>query len=332
MKKSLVALAALTLVGAASAQVTITGTLSAGYQGSLDRTRGFTVSDNSVFFGVNEDLGGGNKLFASTGLDVGGRATAGGATAGQENFALGVSGGFGKVTLSSFESDGPFAAIDGLSGASLPVGVFDAVSITGGKRFRNGLLYSSPAFSGFTIGASYVTLAGDYTPENTLDAKTKVTPSLTYAAGPLKAYVEYSLFNASYNATGAASSPADPVTQPTAYVTYDFGVAKVGAAWSKPSNGDVSWGLGVNAPIGALTLGLATFSANNSAASGSATYTEASAAYALSKRTSIKTSFGQVNDSFNTIANANASNATYGLAGGTFGTNTQTRVGLYHSF
>jgi predicted porin len=232
------------------------------------------------------------------------------------------------VTLASFESDGPFAAIDGLSGASLPVGLFDAKSITGGKRFRNGLLYSSPSFSGFTIGASYVTLAGDYTPENPLDASTKITPSLTYAAGPLKAYVEYSLFNASYTNT-----TADPITQPTAYVTYDFGVAKVGAAWTKASNGDPAYGLGVNAPIGALTLGLATFSSNTNAASGSATYTEASVAYSLSKRTSVKASFGNVNDSFNTIAGTAAANtaAGLGLAGG-FTTNSQTRVGLYHSF
>lgn len=123
MKKSLVAIAALTLVGAASAQVTITGNLSASYQKSLNSTRGFAVSDNSVFFGVTEDLGGGMKLVGKTGIDVGGRATSGVTAAAQENFSLGVSGGFGTVTLASFESDGALANIDALAGASLPVGV-----------------------------------------------------------------------------------------------------------------------------------------------------------------------------------------------------------------
>jgi hypothetical protein len=63
-------------------------------------------------------------------------------------------------------------------------------------------------------------------------------------------------------------------------------------------------------------------------AAGSSTFTEASVAYSMSKRTSVKASFGQVNDAFNTYS---AASATYGLAGG-FTTNTQTRVGLYHSF
>jgi len=345
MKKSLVALAALTLVGAASAQVTLTGTLSFSQQSSLDRTRGIAASDNSIFLGDTEDLGGGAKLVMSTGFDAGGRSNpnvAGGSTGafGSENSSLAVSGGFGKVTLASFESDGPFANIDALSGASLPVGLFDASGITGGKRFRNMLAYNAPAFSGVTLGLSYVTLAGQYVPEATNDAKTKITPNVTYEAGPLKAYLEYSLFNASYNATAAASSPDDTVTQPTAYVTYDFGVAKVGAGWSKASNGDPMYGLGVNVPVGALTIGVATFSANTNksvtaaasatgvAASGASTFTEASVAYSLSKRTSIKASFGQVNDAYNAYS---AASANYGLNGG-FTSNTQSRVGLFHSF
>jgi|GEM_PF-1984512 len=340
MKKSLVAIAALTLVGAASAQVTLTGTLSFSEQSGLDRTRGIAASDNSIFLADTEDLGGGTKLVMSTGFDAGGRGQTGGGNFGGENASLAVSGGFGKVTLTQFESDGPFANIDALAGASLPVGVFDASGITGGKRFRNMVAYSAPTFSGVTLALSYVTLAGTFAPENTNDAKTKITPNVTYEAGPLKAYLEYSLFNASYNATATASSPDDAVTQPTAYVTYDFGVAKVGAGWSKASNGDPAYGLGVNVPVGALTFGVATFSANNNksvtaaqsatgaAASGSSTFTEASVAYSLSKRTSIKASFGQVNDAFNAYS---AASTNYGLAGG-FTSNTQSRVGLFHSF
>ena len=333
-KMSTFAIAALTLVGAASAQVTLTGTLSFSQQSSLDRTRGIAASDNSIFLGDTEDLGGGVKLVMSTGFDAGGRGATGGGNFGGENTSLAVSGGFGKVTLTQFESDGPFANIDALSGASLPVGVFDSAAITGGKRFRNGLLYSSPSFGGATLGLSYVTLAGTFAPENALDAKTKVTPNITYVAGPLKAYFEYSLFNASYN-----NNADDTVTQPTAYVTYDFGVAKVGFGYSKPSNADGQLAFGVNAPIGALTVGYAYFSANGNGNGvsglpgktntfGTATYSEASVAYDLSKRTSIKASFGVVNDAFNSLAVANA---TYGLAGG-FTTTTQSRVGLFHSF
>jgi len=328
MKKSLVALAALTLVGAASAQVALTGTMSFGYQKSLNDTHGIAMYDNSFNLAGSEDLGGGTKIAFSTGFDGGGRGSAAnGLNLGNENASLAVSGGFGKVTLTSFESDGPFANIEGLSGASLPVGLFDVSGITGGKRFRNGLLYSAPTFSGVTLGVSYVTLAGQYTAADPLESKTKVTPSVTYENGPLKAYVEYSVFNASYT-----NSASDPVTQPTAYVTYDFGAAKVGASWSKASNGDPFFGLGVNVPVGAVTLGLATFSANSSAALGSATWTEASVGYSLSKRTTLKASFGQANDSAVAISNTSAGGANpYGLTGG-LTTNSQYRVGLTHTF
>jgi hypothetical protein len=333
MKKTLVALAVLAASGASFAQVALTGTMSFGYQKSLNDTHGIAMYDNSFNLAGSEDLGGGTSIAFSTGFDAGGRGSAANANnTGNENASLAVSGGFGKVTLTSFESDGPFANIEGLSGASLPVGLFDVSGITGGKRFRNGLLYSTPAFGAVTVGVSYVTLAGQYTSADVLDAKTKVTPSITYASGPLKAYLEYSVFNASYNNTSA-----DPITQPTAYVTYDFGAAKVGASWSKASNSDPFFGLGVSVPVGALTLGLATFSANSSAALGSATWTEASVGYSLSKRTTLKASFGQANDSAVALSNASALASTggvvnaYGLTGG-LTTNTQSRVGLTHTF
>ena len=333
MKKTLVALAVVAASGASFAQVALTGNLSYSWQRGLDGTNGIANSDNSIFLSDTEDLGGGSKVVMSTGFDAGGRGSAAnGSSFGNENSSLAVSGSLGTFTVTSYESDGPFAAIDGLSGASLQIGLFDASGITGGKRFREGVLYSSPDFSGVKLGLSYVTLAGQYVASDTLGSKTKVTPSITYEAGPLKAYLEYSLFNPSYNATAAGPSSADPVTQPTAYVTYDFGAAKVGAAWSKASNGDPYYGFGASVPAGALTFGLATFSGNASSTLGAATYTEGSVAYALGKRTSVKASFGQVNDSYNAISNASvATSNPYGLSGG-FTQTSESRIGIYHSF
>ncbi|NVO04813.1 MAG: porin [Rhodoferax sp.] len=328
MKKSLVALAALTLVGAASAQVTITGTLSFSNQQSLDRTRGIAVTDNSFNFGITEDLGGGLKLTAKTGFDAGGRNTAFTGAAGMEDFRLGVSGGFGALNMASYESDGPFANV-AISGASLPVGPFDANGANMGKRARNAITYVSPNFSGFTGALTYVTPAGTYAPEDTLDANNKVVPALTYAAGPLKAYVEVAMFNQSYN-----NNADDRVTHPTAYVSYDFGVAKVAAGWTKPSNRGATVGLGLNVPLGALTLGAETFSYNNVQPGniGAGTYSDIAISYALSKRTSIKTSFGTVNDAFIAYSTANAFGQTNLATSATGSTNNQTRVGIFHSF
>jgi len=291
-KMSTFAIAALTLVGAASAQVTITGNLSGSYQKSLDGTRGLSTSDNSIFFGVTEDLGGGSKLTASTGFDAGGRGKDFSNSAGMENFSMAVTGSFGGFKYANYESDGPFAGV-AISGASLPVGVFDANGVGLGKRARQAVTYSTPDFSGFKGALTYVTAGGQFTSTPQLigtsttaawDSNTKVVPALSYSKGPLKAYVEYAMFNPSY--TGVASQ--DSVTQPTATVNYDFGVAAVAAGWTKPSNGDTTIGFGVNAPIGALTVGLETFSYSYSKTQGTATYTDFAVSYALSKRTSVK--------------------------------------------
>ena len=87
----------------------------------------------------------------------------------------------------------------------------------------------------------------------------------------------------------------------------------------------------MNVPVGALTLGLAAFSYNGpdgvfavgtATNVGNASFTEASVAYALSKRTSLKASFAQVNDAYNTYA----ANTGYGASNGEY------MIGLFHNF
>jgi len=353
MKKSLVALAALAVVGAASAQVTITGTTSFGYEASMTGKYGIDMSDNSIFLGDTEDLGGGTKLVMSTGFDAGGRNnTTGAGNFGQENSSLAVSGGFGTVKLQSYESDGALASVEALANASLDVGMFDTGALSPiGKRFRNGIGYTAPTFAGFTPAISYVTLAGQYAPNDTLGEKTKVVPAVTYKTGGLTVYGEYAIFNGSYNASAGVSTSADDgVNQPAITAIYDFGMAQIGAGWTKPSNDDPVTMLAASVSITpTVTVGLATASyaysggakttsngvtTNNSryfgSASSTATFSEASIAYALSKRTSLKASFGQGNDQF--VANANAFPAAgYSMVSG-LTSNCEYRVGLYHSF
>jgi len=340
MKKSLVAIAALTLVGAASAQVSLTGNVSFSSQSGLDGTRGLTMSDNSIFLGVTEDLGGGNKLTASTGFDAGGRNTTGGGNFGSENSSLTVAGSWGGVKIQSYESDGPLANVEGLSGASLDNGMFDSNAVGLAKRFRAAVTYSTPAFSGFTGALTYVQMAGNFTSSDPMDARTKVVPALTYQSGPLKAYIEDAFFNAAYPGTGNSGNTNNSITQPTVYATYDFGVANIGAGWTKASNSDATYILAGNVPVGALTFGLASATYLNSAATGNGTWTEASIAYSLSKRTTIKASFGVVNDAAVAYAQsggaltATGGGTIYGLQGANYTTanESQTRVGLFHSF
>jgi len=324
MKKSLVALAALAVVGAASAQVSITGTTSFSYQNDLSGTHGFALSDSYLEFGATEDLGGGTALTLKEGLNTNGRGTTGSNAASGDNTSLSVKGGFGAVTVKTYESDGPLAAVEGLSGASLSTGMFDSNAVGLGKRFRNALSYSLPEISGFTPALTYVTLAGQYASTSSLDAKTKVVPAVTYKNGPLTAYAEYAVFNATYNATAD-----DQVTQPTVTALYDFGVATAGFGWTKASNDQATYILGVTVPVGAVSLGLAT--ASYQGTSSTATWTEASAAYAVSKRTTLKASFGALNDAAVAKANGYSSASTYGLSTG-LAQNCEYRVGIFHSF
>jgi len=319
MKKSLVALAALAVVGAASAQVTITGTTSFSYQKDLSGTHGFALSDSYIEFGATEDLGGGVSLTMKNGLDTNGRNDTGSAPASGDNTSIAVKGGFGSVTIKTYESDGPLAAVEGLSGASLSTGMFDLTGVNTGKKFRNGLTYAAPEIAGFTPALTYVTLAGTYQSTSTSDAATKVVPAVTYKSGPLTAYAEYAVFNASYN-----NNADDQVTQPTVTAVYDFGVATAGFGWSKPTNKGATYGLGVTVPVGAVTLGLSSFVYNGPVTgnTGNASWTEAAVGYALSKRTTLKASFGLVNDTFNSYAGNTASGAT----------NVEYRFGIFHSF
>jgi len=340
MKKSLVALAALAVVGAASAQVTITGTMSMAQQSSMTGTNGLALSDSAIYLGDTEDLGGGLKAVMSLGFDAGGHTQTGPGVAGlrSENTSLALTGGFGSVKLMSFESDGAFAGIEALSGASLDVGMFDSSAVGPGKRFRNGVSFATPSMSGVVASLTYVTLAGQYAQSSAFGAMTKTVPAVTYTSGPLTVYGEYDILNASYNNTSD-----DAVTQPFVTVKYNFGGVVVGAGWTKPSNDGASYILGASVPMGAVTFGIATTSyakgttsASSAAtvalvnANGTANWTEASVAYALSKRTSLKASFAQTNDAG--VAYANAGSAVnYGLTN-TLTQNCEYRIGLYHNF
>ncbi|MEK9896683.1 MAG: porin, partial [Burkholderiaceae bacterium] len=69
MKKTLIALAALGVVGAASAQITITGQVGFGVQNVMGTPAAkFDLTDGDINFSGSEDLGGGLSISASTSI------------------------------------------------------------------------------------------------------------------------------------------------------------------------------------------------------------------------------------------------------------------------
>ncbi len=286
MKKTLIAMAVLAASGASFAQVTITGSYAAGYQVDTNAydskakaftgdASGFGVDTSYVEFGASEDLGGGLKIAAKMSLDGFARTAAAG---GDSNLVL--SGGFGSLTVETGNGSdylsGDYVGMDGK--------VFSA------KSTSDSVTYKSPSMSGFSFALAHAEVAGGlgvgaagaYTGQrhNTLTA--------SYASGPLSVTAGLR----QYDQQGDKS-----LTR--AKASYDLGVAKIGGGFvqlnqAKGTRTDTL--LGVSVPLGSLTLVADVASRKlddqaTDAENGTRTGYGLSAAYALSKRTSLSATY-----------------------------------------
>jgi len=316
MKKTLIALAVLAASGASFAQVTVTGSVATGYRASTavstaatgvsssSDSSGLGVDTAELFFKTSEDLGGGLKAEAVLSFDTVTRA--------------GVAGGDTSLTLSN-ASWGAFAlksvkGADYLSGGIANVGGvgFDA-KIFSAKTYSDSVSYTSPSFSGFTVGLGHaensnntvttgqglgVGAAG--TPVSR-DAQRQSSIGLAYAAGPLAANLGYAVYDQKGSTDAAAADATNTDNKITLSAAYDLGVAKLGAGaesrkLTKGTRLDTL--IGVAFPVtSALTLN-ATFASrqlndtlttqtNGLSADGTKTGYGLAASYALSKRTSL---------------------------------------------
>jgi hypothetical protein len=250
------------------AQVTISGTISAGFKTSVDKdnvsSRGYGFDDNEVRFSVSEDLGGGLKATATMTIDTftDGKATTGDGT------TLGLSGGFGSLTFSSV-GGADFLPVDGLTA--------NADGTTGDR-----LAYVSPTFNGFKIsitdkdgGVGYGVRSNDKT--------NALTAVLDYAAGPLAVTV------LSTQMTNQAAAN-DLQSRVGFKVGYDFGVAAISYGQLKSDNGtsadNTETGLTITAPLGPVTVGAA-MATSKTVGGVKRDGSSLSVSYALSKRTSL---------------------------------------------
>lgn len=274
MKKTLVALAALAAVGAASAQSTVTLYGVADVWLGSDKTEKL---NNNVLTGVRqtkldsggyngsrfglrgtEDLGGGLKanFVLEQGIDVdsGGFASnsvvkdSNGNITSYKQFGrqayVGFSGGFGEVRLGR-----QYTAYDTLRGATNHSfdTAFTVTSSVWGKgiadytsRVDNQITYISPDFSGFSGALTY---GLDEKDPNTLTPETTAV-HLKYAAGPLLVGVAYQQREISNTVDRTHTLLAG---------SYDFGMAKVTAGFNRAKEDGVGkdneYQLGVDFPV-----------------------------------------------------------------------------------
>ena len=282
MKKSLVALAALSVIGAASAQSTVTlyGLVDA-YVGSdrINRVSNTVVSSgglNGSRWGlrVSEDLGGGLAAIAQveSGFDVSTGASQQSALFGRQAF-VGVKSGWGQLTMgrqygayddmkgalstlgnSSFDPTGGPGVAFGASGptATRTLGAWVGYA----PRLNNTIKFQTANYSGFTGSVAYG-LGEDKTA--TLSASSSLSIGGMYANGPIAVALVHQ--NEGFARTPANNSKNE-LENTLLAGSYDFGVVKLGGGYNEArvtnagfgGNKAKEWYLGAGVPLGALTL------------------------------------------------------------------------------
>jgi hypothetical protein len=284
MKKTLIALAALGVVGAASAQVTISGDLSYGYATKKDAgtsvvTQGFGMRSSNITFGVSEDLGGGLSIKASAGMDsVRGNNSITGNSA-----SLALSGGFGTLILNAGEEtcNGIVGQAAGANIDDMDIG-FDC----GGADASDNFIYALPAMGAISAKVLVANDTGGYG----AGTHNATVYYLDYADGPFKAGVNLTAYP---SATGKNNRTRMTASYDAGMAVISLGSSKGGVASGK--NDQTVWG--VSLPMGATTIGVGYGSATTTS---KVAATGINVTYALSKSTSV--TFTSTNSNSTTAA------------------------------
>ena len=352
MKKTLIALAALSVAGLASAQVTLTGSVSAAYQSNLAKVSGLAMTDNTLVVSASEDLGGGLKLDASWAIENDApRGTA--FTRGDQSLTLTTP--IALVAIKNTRSGGNQGAAL-VAPANLADDQWASNVIT--REAIDVLAISIPVNDSFSLGFSYIE-GKNKDAKGTIDAGSgaNAAPAVSDADAQAKAdgaalaagasggfnpgatsYVgtaKYSGYGLTVTGQFVSTTFADNLLtvlkaapgvngkdiQTTSYdlsAIYDAGFAKLGFGYDSSRRGKTSDDkpamlFGASVPLGAITVG------GNYGTRDKANFLQLAAKYDLSKRTNVNVSWGQ--DKQGTKADGTDSDTT-----------SQYRVSLNHSF
>ena len=301
MKKTLVALAAISAVTGAMAQATIYGNIDQAYQKSTTTLAGVQTNSTAGMasyqmggsqLGVKgeEDLGGGMK--ASFLHEIGMTSEADAATQATRQAYVGLSGGFGAVRIGkqysnafgNLISSDPFGATGGTG--ALYVGkilVSNGPSGDNPLRQDKAIQYDLPSFApGLRIGATKVFAGTDTLTGTTAKMYDSTGYAIAYASGPFNvgfttdsikalsiAAIKSVAAVAAYGSVAAVAATAgvDAAASSTTKLTtmaagYDMGMAKVTYSDSKIMNAGA--GVKVTMYAVAVPMGAATLMASQS--------------------------------------------------------------------
>lgn len=300
MKKTLIAMAAtatLATSGAAFAQATITGYMSAGYATSTTggatsaTTSGFGVDTSTVNFTASEDLGKG--LIAGGAMGFDGMSRMGSFSGG--NFGIFVQNASAKLSI-GVAKGGDYIS-SGLASSGVNYYDFGDYGNFGARSSRDYINLDVPmgpiSFlvshqEGGNLAAAFA--GGEGAAVTGVGQRINVL-SATYAEGAIKLNTQYINYD---NQTANSEKTAANAFRLSG--NYNLGVATVGAGLQlvtySGSNTARNMGASVSVPLGSLTLGAmigSRLTEKYPAAADNATQASysVSANYALSKRTSV---------------------------------------------
>jgi predicted porin len=270
MKKTLIALATLAAVGAASAQVTVTGKLGFAYDSDsavVGKNRGFMMTDGDIVFTAKEDLGSGMSATVSSAMKLRGRDNIGGRD--------------GTITLATPDlilSVGSVEAATALknawAGAPVPLTyittkgyVYDAdanldaavVTLPLSKEATVSVMYldfgmapatfaSLNAVQDKAIGATTsLPILGGTPGGGTVQAYVLIG---TYATGPISLYGDYTSYI-------SAQATVNNKARTRLTGTYNAGFAQVGLGYQALTMGQAGmYNVGLSVPFGNMVAGV----------------------------------------------------------------------------
>jgi len=344
MKKTMIALATIAAMGTASAQVTITGGISVGMQSNLAKVAGIAMTDNTLYIGASEDLGGGLKAAAAMTIENDLYRGAAFTRADQSislttpvgAFAIAQtrsSGNIGSAVIGpvSLQDDQWTSAVMTRTPVDVVKATFpvsSAISLT--VAYVEGGNNAEVIAGNTAVAAATTAAAAKLAVAAAVKASNAASGGVTPAAASWQGVVKYSgngltvtgaMTSTSYTddtlallATAAAAAKGDIQTTSTDLsVIYDAGVAKLGFAYDSSRRGKTSADksamiFGLSVPMGAITVG------GNYGSRDEANFLQLGAQYDLSKRTNVNASWGQDKQ------------------GAGKDTNSQYRLSLNHSF
>lgn len=360
MKKSLLALAALTaFAGAASAQssVTVGGivdlaarSVKNGNAGSIKSLSSGGQATNRLYFRGTEDLGGGLKAGFWLESEIAPDTGAAGSTVGTANnvfwarrSTVSLMGNFGELrmgrdytpTFNSFNS----VEIFGYVGVASPANLRGAFYSNAGSGTATAVRQSSSI--GYFLPGGLGGLNGQFqvsAGENTVNQNKSMSGRLGYSAGPL-------MVTASWGKMNKIAAMTDDLTTFNVGGRYDFGFASFGGMYEESKYGVVGRTLkqkiataNVIIPIGAgqIKAQYTKSGGPGNAATPSqydAKYFGLGYVYNLSKRTSLYTNYGSINNGGTSATGANFTASGSGPAGMLRGqTSTGYEFGIRHDF